>query len=194
MAVQILHQDSHAPGGIDLLADPDDLTIGNATMRRGEVSSVAVAVGSGTLRLAYFTARRTETATQVRTETGATPASATPTLCRVGYFSVAGNGDLALIAAIANDTSLWAAASTPYSRNLLASLGLVAGVRYASGLLVVTAGTAPTFTGQASLNSTEAATANRLSGAVTGLTDLPSTVANASIIGSGSRHYTVILP
>lgn len=198
MAVQILHQDSHAPGGIDLISDPDAIAVGDATMRRRDVSSAAVALGtSGTLRLAFFTARLTETVTQLRMMTGATPAAATPTLCRAGIWTVAANGDITLVGSIANDTALFAAASTAYTRSLVSpsSFIKVAGQRYAIGLLVVSATTMPSFTGQSNLNSAEAIVLPRLAGSISSLSDLPTgTTASASIGGSGSIHYSVILP
>lgn len=195
MAVHILHGESHAAGGTDLFADVDALTSGESTMPRGQVSSSGVQVGSSqSLRLSYFMAKKTEVVTQIRLITGGTAAAATPTLCRAGIYSEAANGDLTLVGSFANDTALFAGASTVYTKTLTASFTKTAGVRYAVGILVVTATTLPQFTGQTALNTTEATSAPRLTAAVSGQSDLPSSVANASLAGSGSRIYAAMIP
>ncbi len=56
-------------------------------------------------------------------------------------FTVAGNGDLAIVAVTANDTTLWAPAFTAFTRSLdiangfPASYILTAGTRYALGIV-----------------------------------------------------------
>lgn len=174
--------------------DPDRLTLGEATMHRRHISSATVLSGSGALRLTYFTARKTETTTQVRLISGATAAAATPTLVRAGLYTVAGNGDIALVASIANDTALFAAGSTLYTRSWSVPYAKVAGQRYALGILVVTGATAPSYLGQSVLSAFESTAAPRLGGAVTGQTDLPASVVSASIVDSGNLAYSVILP
>lgn len=174
------------------------LTSGEATMPRTGISS-GQAVASGTLNLTYFTARKTETITQVRVPSGGTAAGATPTLCRVGIYSEAGNGDLTLVASIASDTALWAATSTEYLRSFTASLSKVAGQRYALGLIVVSAAALPTFYQPTSPNSaihgTIMARAPRLAGLVAGQTDLPSSVVAASITNGSPRPvYAELVP
>ena len=171
--------------------DPDDLTTGESTLPRRIVFSSAVTGGNSVLRLTYFTAKKTETITQVRTITGTT-AGVTPTLCRIGIYSVAGNGNLTLEASTANDTALWVAANTAYTKSLSASFTKTKGQRYAVALLVVGAATAPTFYGNA-LSGSEMAFGPRLSG-FSNQTDLVSSLTEASISASGSNHYVVLLP
>lgn len=171
------------------------LAAGECTIDRRHLYSVAVGVGaSQSLRLTYFTAEVTETVTQVRIRTGGTAAGATPTLCRVGIYSVADSGDLTLVGAIANDTTLFATGGTPYTRSLTATFTKYAGQRYAVGVLVVTAAALPTFLGQNALPSVEATVAPREGGSVSGQADLPSTVAVGSLSDNGSLIYTVVLP
>jgi hypothetical protein len=173
--------------------DPDDLTTGESTISRRLVCAATVASGNGTLRLTYFTAKKTETVTQIRTITGGT-AAAGATLCRVGIYSVDGSGNLTLIASIANDTALWAAASTAYTRSLTASFSKVAKTRYAIGHLVVGTTTAPTFLGQGFLTTAEAGISPRISGFYGSQTDLPSSISAGSISDTSQQHYAVLLP
>lgn len=187
--------ESPASGAFGRL-DPDWLAVGEETMHRRLVIVTSAATGTGNLRLAYFTARKSETVTQVRMWTGGTAAAATPTLCRIGVYSVAANGDLALVAATANDVTLFAAANTAYTRALTASFAKVAGQRYAIGPLIVTAAAAPTVLGNGLWGSTpaELGAAPRLAGVLSSQADLPTTALAASVGDTGNFHYAVLLP
>lgn len=175
---------------IDLL-ECDFLATGEATMHRRYVSNVP-GLSNGNMRLSYFTARKSATVTQIRSVTS-TQAQVGATLCRIGVYSVDGSGNLTLIASIPNTTSLWLATNTAYTTNLSASFSKVRGTRYAVGVLIVGSSTAPLFMGASSLVSHEAAAAPRLSGFVTGLSDLPASVAAGSILDSGAIPYVVLL-
>lgn len=184
-----------AAGKNILGGDPNALTSGESTMKRDDVHNNGVTIGSGTLRLAYFTATKTETITQMRLCGGGTAAGATPTLVRAGIYSVAANGDIALLASIASDTSIFATAGSEYLRGLSGgNFSKVAESRYAVGTIVVTAAAVPTGMGQASLLGAAAGRAPRVCGAVTGQTDLPSSVVAASIIDSPNRLYSELVP
>lgn len=107
---------------------------------------------SGYLMLTGFSTLTSQPFTQMSMHTGSTAAGATPTVCRFGIYTV--SDDLAsgtLVAAIANDTALFAAANTMYTRSLDTGGGLpesytcVPGVRYALGLVVVSAAAMPNF-------------------------------------------------
>lgn len=174
-------------------ADADDLAAAESTMRRKDVVSSA-STGSGNLRLAYFTAKKDRTITTTRTLvlSGGTAAGATPTLCRVGIFSVAANGDLTLIGSTPNDTALWAATNTRYTKALSASCAVIAGRRYAFGVLVVTGATAPTLAGNSALVAAEAGESPRLGGLVSSQSDLPSSVAAGSVGDTGQLVYGVL--
>jgi hypothetical protein len=169
------------------------LTAGEATMDRRETVSAASTLSAGSLRLTYFTARKTETVANVRTITGTT-AAAGATLCRVGVYSVAANGDLTLVASCASDTALWSATSTRYTKALSASFVKKRGQRYAVGCLVVGATTAPNVHGQSSLHADEAGEAPRLCGVLTGQTDLPSSVAAGSVVNTTIQVYAALIP
>lgn len=177
---------------IQSLPEYDALAVGQSSMPRGEVGSASITVTSGTMRLRFFTSTRSETVTQSRTITGAT-AAATPTLCRVGLYSVADNGDLTLVTSVANDVTLWAATNTRYTRALTNSYDLEKGKRYAIGILYVGT-TTPTFYGMGSLLSAESFEEPKMNAQVSGLSDLPSTIANASMAALTSGIYSAILP
>jgi hypothetical protein len=174
--------------------DQDALTTGESTMPRSTPQS-AITLSSQTLRLAYFTAKKTETVTQVRVNcVGA--AGATPSLIRVGIWTADAAGALlAQVAATTNDTALLAAGSTNYTKALTASFAKVTGQRYAVGLLVVTAAAAPTVAGSApTVTAGELGASPKLSGVITGSADLPSTVTAGGVTDSTNRPYVVLLP
>lgn len=183
-----------AHNGVDAWLD-DRLTAGQEVYDR-MAAVAAIAMSSGSLRLSYFTSRKTETVTQALVESvGA--AGATPTLIRYGLYTVAGNGDLTLVASTPNDTSLLSGANNNYTKSFSASYGLVTGTRYAFGLLVVTAAAAPTVLGNNGGGNTTTGhltRAPRLAAALTGQTDLPSSATSASLTATANRIYGEIMP
>lgn len=192
-----LHAASHALGGTDDVSgnDPDALTTGEGTLSRRQVSTTSVSTTSGTVRLTYFTAKKTETCTQMKLFSGGTAAGATPTLVRGGVYSIDGSGNLTLLASIANDTTIFASTLTAYTRSFSGgNFSKVAGTRYAYGQIVVTGATAPTCIGQNSLVATIAGTAPRLGGQWSGQTDLPGSIAVGSIADNNNIQYAEFLP
>jgi len=172
-----------------------DLTSGESILPRLNIASTAVvAATSGTLFLSYFTAQKTESVGNLKSYTGGTAAGATPTLCRIGIYTVASNGDIALAGAIANDTTLWAASFTLYTRAITTPFTKTAGQRYAWGQLCVTGATAPTFAGTG--NTLVPNSIPRVWGTLAGQTDLPASVANGSLTypTTGSMVYGELLP
>ena len=175
------------------LADPDIITSGESTLHRSNINTTTVNTTNGYLRLTYFTALKTETITQIRSVSGGT-AAVTPTLCRIGIYTIDGSGNLTLAASIASDTSLWAAQNTEYLSTLSASFSKVVGTRYAIGHIVVGAGTAPTLTGHVISTVAVAGRSPRICGYVSGQTDLPSSVSVGSINDHGARAYMELVP
>jgi len=173
------------------------LDSGEAIYPRMLVSSNAVTSASQRLRLIYFRARRSGTVTGIRSISGGTAAGATPSLCKIGVYTVDPDTYAAtLAAATANDTSLWSAANTEYAVALASSLTTAAGSLYAWATLCVTTAATPTLTGQAG-PAGMAATSVRgtpVAGFVDGQTDLPSTIALASLTGSGNAPYGELVP
>ena len=73
---------------------------------------------AGRIHRTFWQAPVTKTLTQFLTFSGGTAAAATPTLCRIGLYSVPDTwtGSMTCVAACDNDTALWAAANTRYTR------------------------------------------------------------------------------
>jgi hypothetical protein len=194
-------------GGIDaridaleagaLIASADRLSSGTETLTRALIMSTAVITTTQVLRLTYFTALRDVASTQVRLFTGGTAAGATPTVARVGLYSIAANGDGTLVASTANDTALFGTQNTAYTKSWSAPYAVVKGTRYALGVLVVTGATAPTLAGTvAPQNSiqTEWLVAPAIAASITAQADLPASFVAGSLGGSASRMYAAILP
>lgn len=188
---------TEAPTG----AAGDLLAVGQEILNRRIVNSVTVGLNaSGNLRLTHFTARKTGAVGQVRLITGSTGAAATPTLVRVGVYAEAADGGLALIGATVNDTALFSAAATTYTKALAAAAQVTQGRRYAVGVLVVSAAALPTFAGVAGasaggISSSELAITPRINGNLAGQTDLPSTITTGSVAASGTGLlYAALLP
>lgn len=178
-------------GGMDTLA------AGEPTFSRDLLSSAIVPTNTGTLRLSFFTAQKSETTTQVRILSGTTAAGATPTLVRIGLYTVDSTGAGTLVASTANDTTLLAAASTAYPKAWSSPYVKVAGQRYALGIIVVTAFTAPTLGGMAYGVAAETAVAPRTAGFLLGLSDLPASFLESALVSAGptgQRPYAVVLP
>jgi hypothetical protein len=171
------------------------LTTGEETVPLELVSSSAIGVTSGSLRLTYFTARKSETTTGIRVTSGTTAAGATPTLIRVGLFSIDSSGNGTLVAVTPNDTTLFATASTPYTKSWSTPYAKVAGQRYAWGILIVTAAATPTFPGYsiAAALDVESGLSPRGSGRLLSLTDIPSSFTAGSVTTTINRFYGVLV-
>jgi hypothetical protein len=165
-----------------------------SSISRYAINSPALPVGSGNLRLSYFTANRSGTFRNIRCVVGGTPAAATPKLCRMGVYAVAGNGDLALVASTVNDTSLFRTPNTASSKALSAKYAVTAGQIYALAFLVVSSFTTPVLHGVSFLSAIEAGQAPRLNGNVANQTDLALTITAASVANSTSNVYLALTP
>lgn len=196
-----------ANGGTGVATDLESLlTTGEETIPRLNCVSDAVAITtSATLRLTYFTARKTETVSNLAMYTGnlgagsgATPIA--PTRCQMCVFSVAANGDLTLLALTTNDTTLFSAIYTRYQKAVSGATPFTktAGNRYAFGVLVVTAGTVPTFLGMTIGNNVNytlvGSTAPAMSRSKAAQLSVPSTITSASLSNDARMFYGEILP
>ncbi len=165
----------------------EPLTVGEFVPARHLVGSQTITPTTGTLALFYFTAAKTETINTITVYSGNTAAAATPTLIRMGIYSVAGNGDLTLIASTPNDTTLLAATVTAYPKALSASFSKVAGTRYCTAFLQVTSTTAATLHGLQMAGTTATTAFSRVSppicGRLVAQTDLPSSISAGSLAG-----------
>lgn len=137
----------------------------------------------------YFTARKTMTVTNIITYS-CTTATAGTTTARVGLYSVSGNGDLTLMSASANNTSLWTTIAA-YTSPLAVAQTMAAGKRYAVGYVWIGT-TAPTLQGTRNvvLNTSMLANDPRLCVRVnTGITDIPSSVTASTSLVPDHRLY-----
>ena len=155
-----------------------DIYNGNAITNGEEILPRLSTIGAqglaaGTLHLTYFTARKTETINTIRMLTDST-AAAGATLIRMGIYSVSGGGNLTLVAATANDTTLFDDAYSPYPKALTTPFAKVKGSRYAVGVLF-TGTTPPNITGL-TVSGADSSLDPRLCGIVAGQTDLPVSV------------------
>jgi hypothetical protein len=177
------------------LGSENDLITGEETMpRRNIVGSMGGSTFSGSLRLTYFTAKKTQTLSQISIYTGTVAAGATPTIARMGLYKVETNNDLTLIASTPNDTTLFAAATTFYTKSFSAPVDVVRGQRYAFGILIVSGATVPTFYGYNPAPLPITFQEPKLAAGINGQSDLPSTVANGSLNNSAFGIYAAILP
>jgi hypothetical protein len=173
----------------------DALSVGQEMFSRRLINNTSVSAGAtGKMLLTYFTSRKSETVSQVRMFSSGT-ASGTPTVVRIGLYTVASNGDLDLVASTPNDTALFAGTYATYTKAFSASYSLVAGTRYALGLCILAA-TVPLLYGTSTSFAAEAIIAPRLGGTVASLTDLPLTVAAASVTVTNAhlQPYAALLP
>jgi hypothetical protein len=152
-------------------------------------------IPSGTLRLTYFTAVRSERLGRLAATTSS-PAAVGVTNARMALYTVAGDpyttdGALTLLAATATDTTLFTATHTRYAKDTTALFDVVEGMRYAWGVWGEWT-TAPNLWGAAGSYAT-LAEPPRQTGQVAGLTALPNTIAAASLAGSNASVMGEIL-
>lgn len=177
-----------------------DISSGESNISRAAASGSCGQLSTGILYLVYFTARKTESVVSLRVGTNTTAAGATPTLCKVGFYSVASpydeTADLTLLGSTANDTSLFSAASTMYTRALTAPASKVAGQRYAVGVLVVSGAAMPSLQGVAASGaaSSEWAVAPIMSSYIASQSDIAGNVTSTLTVPSSRLFYAAALP
>lgn len=170
------------------------VTTGQETFPRALTAGLTQTLSTGTFRVGYFTAQKSETVVSLRLCSAATAAGATPTLVRFGLYTAAADGAITLVASTPNDTTLFAAQNTGYTKALSVAYPVVAGTRYALGALVVTAAAAPTIQGYATGIAAQSAVAPRLCAFTSGAADLPSSVTAVGLSDTSSAPYGVLLP
>lgn len=208
----LVHADTHSEGGSDevtlsssqitgldtKLSDLDILTNGESSIdRKAPLTGISYGT-SGNILLTYRRATKTETVTKLQAACG-TAAGATPTLVKFGVYSVnESTGELTRVAITANDTTVFSTLNTGYELTLTAPWQKQAGVMYAYALLIVSTQTLPTIVGLAHAASGAVnsilALPPRITGTVTGQTDLPATVAGGSVAVSNRAIWMHALP
>lgn len=159
--------------------------------------TAGVAIASGALHAAIFTAQVSRKVSNIATACFSTAAGATPTLCRMGLWAVtynigAGTFTATLVGSTPNDTTLWAATTTEYPKAMSAPVTLTAGALYAVGALCVTAAAAPVMYHGTQLGAVFLAPHPFASVTITGLADLPAsfTQATAGLVSGPAPIYS----
>jgi hypothetical protein len=166
------------------------LAAGQETVDR-RAAATTITMSSGSVRFAYFQAKRTAVVTGIRMVGDGTAAGATPSYVAFGLYTVDGSGNLAQVGVSANTTSTFATLSTAYTLNLTSPVTIQAGQQYAIGALVVTGATAPTTFGVTPLIASEMGQSPALSSVLTGQSTLPASVAVGSLTASNFMIYAV---
>lgn len=170
--------------------------LGVEPMPRDDVIAANATLTSQLLLLSYFTAPPgVPLCTQILTATGATAAAASPTIARMGLYSIAANGDGTLVASSANDTTLWNAVNTEFIRALSVAYQPIPGQRYAFAALCVTAVAAPVISaGTGSLPAGTLGRTPKLTGSIAAQANLPATFLAANSLNTVTRIYGALVP
>jgi hypothetical protein len=148
------------------------------------VQNTAHGLASGSVLLAFFTPLVTRTITQITVGTGST-AAAGLTLARLGLYTF-DESNATLVAAVASDTTLFAAANTAYTRSLSTGGGLpssytlTAGSRYGLAMLVIGT-TTPSIIGLSSSGFNLTPLSPRINGQIPSQTNLPATFVSGNL-------------
>lgn len=172
------------------------LETGEEVYSREDLGSSSVTAISQSMRLVYFTAKKSFTTTQVRVIGGSTAAAATPTLIENGLFEINAAGDGTRAAVTANDPGLYSVASSTHTRLWLAPYTLIIGLRYALSWLTVSSFAVPTLTGMNLIlaATAEASLSPRINGTIANQTATPTSFLAAAVGSITARPYGVILP
>lgn len=164
-------------------------TSGEYSAPRELFSLPAGSLVSGTLYLSYLTALKSESIATLSVYCSVV--ATTPTLVRMGVYSVASSGNITLIASTPNDTGLLLTAFAESPKGLSVAWPKLKGYRYALGLIVLAPGMPSVFTAHpyvgSSIMDTLLSEEPRLTGSVSGQTDLPTSVTNGSITLANRR-------
>lgn len=183
-------------GAVAPLSDGDplnDFPIPNVleSFSRTFITTTSITPITGQLHLTYFRCRvQLPISNVVIARTGTAP-SVTPTLCRIGLYSVdSSSGDLTLVGSTANDTALFNGTNTTTTKALQATVTSIPGQLYALGLLCVQpSGTLPTFAGH-NIAQVVSTVNPRLMGGLGSQTDLPATILGTDVVQVNQRIYS----
>ena len=150
-------------------------------------------LGSGNVYFTFFTPRWDLTIDEISMVSAATATNGA-TLIRLGLYTFDGT-TATLVARTANDSTLFSVGNTLYTRALStnggypATYNLVAGQRYALGVIVLASNPGSVYTAFELIPSAMSALAPRMTGLVSGQSDLPTTATSfsPSIIGPWGR-------
>lgn len=119
--------------------------VGESVYARGGQATGSTQWTNSRLQLCGFTAKATQNISQMRMWSSGTAAGATPTLVRMGVYQMdTAVTTLTLVASTVNDTTLFAAANTTYTKSFSSAFQKVAGTYYMAACLVVSGAAMPT--------------------------------------------------
>jgi hypothetical protein len=149
-------------------------------------------IGSGSLKLMYMRAKRSEAITQLRMATGSTVGTS-PTLFRMGVYEV-DPATLAhtLIAASDSLTTGLTTTSTTLTRTLTTTWNKVEGKLYGLAFLALESGTLLWEGTQTAQTADTNVSGSAVSSSLAAQTDLPSTIADASL-SKASINYVQLM-
>jgi len=171
-----------------------DLKYGEASLPRIAVSADNLTLATSVVYLTYFTARKTETISKVRSVSGAV-AHVGATTCQIGVYWEDEYGNLTRMAQTANTTGLWSAINTQYTTDLEAPFLKRAGQRYAVAVTSSGHSTAPQIHGiSSSAMKAELKEPHRLSALVASASLGTFWENSAGLQLSSSLHYVALEP
>ena len=182
------------------LADSNAVTLGETCLPRLNIvgwknGGFAASLDNGGIEGTCFTATKTETCNNIFAYTNVIAAGATPTLCKMGVYSIdTATNNMTLVSACANDTTLFSAATTKFTRALTTPFNKVAGKRYALVIIVVTAFTLPNFNGKIGNVELGPQMAPMLGARLTGQSDLIASISGGSLQPNVDLFYMGVTP
>jgi hypothetical protein len=150
--------------------------------RSGNFSGIP---SSATTYFTFFTPRWDATVSSISVASGSTQTTG-QSLVRFGLYTVAGDGTATLVARTASDSTIFSSANAVYNRvfnttgSYPSTYALVAGTRYAIGVVVVAATTGTVQTAFNSIPLALSTLSPRMTGLVAATSDLPTTAASYS--------------
>jgi hypothetical protein len=174
-----------------------ELSSGQETMPRALTSTVVFSTGN--MRVAFFTARKSETTSQVKfvVTTAAAGGSTGVTACYLGLYSVADDNTMTRIAVTENSTSSLSSTGLK-TVSWASSVALVRGRRYALGATATfDSTTVPAINCGLGPGQTEATTVPAIAALISTTSGVPSTSYTAATVNASTAlngPYAVLLP
>jgi hypothetical protein len=169
----------------------ETLLIGS-TNQSATVVDVAPRVGnftgtpsSSTTYFTFFTPRTTTAVTSISVASASTQTTG-QSLVRFGLYTIDGSGNATLVARTASDSTIFSALNTVYTRTFNTTGGypstytLVAGTRYALGVVIVAATVGTVYTAFDNIPAPLSTLAPRMTGLVAATSDLPTSATSYS--------------
>jgi hypothetical protein len=172
--------------------DAYETSLIGSTNQSATVVDVAPRVGnftgtpsSSTTYFTFFTPRTTTAVTSISVASASTQTTG-QSLVRFGLYTIDGSGNATLVARTASDSTIFSALNTVYTRTFSTVGGypstytLVAGTRYALGVVIVAATVGTVYTAFDNIPAPLSTLAPRMTGLVAATSDLPTSATSYS--------------